>query len=118
MTLEQRTDFTIRCVRNTHAKKVIIFENKAQEEIQLLIWRRALCHALAYVNLIRREIIQNEEPIYITVAIGTHLRAYTHRNGTTDAENFHMYSGEVLELQRDEEKVHRLFTEMNRITQQ
>ena len=119
MGLTKKTDFTIRCIRNGQPKKVIVFENKAKKhETESAVWRDALSQAIIYVKLIRTEARQPaQNPIHIIIAVGTHLRAYTHNHGAADADDFYMYSGELLELQRDEEKVHELFTEINRITQ-
>ena len=114
-----QTDFTIRCVRNGQLKRVVVLENKATRfESQRSAWRRALDEIIRYVSLIRNEESPMEtEPIHIILAIGTYLRAYTHQSRAEDADDFHLYPRELLELQKDEEKVHNLLTEMNRITQ-
>lgn len=115
----KKTDFTIRCVRNGQLKKVVVIEcNRRSLETQDAEWRAALNQGISYVTLIRTERDQTAaDPVHIIVAIGTHLRAFTHNQGATDAVAFHLYPNELLELAKDEQKVHEIFTELNHITQ-
>lgn len=119
MGMTDRTDFTIRAVRNGAPKKVVVMEDKrAGLAKQKGEWRKALNQAVNYIKLIRREKEQNpDDPIHIIVTIGTYIRVCTHRKGASDAEDFPMHTGELLELQADEQKVHEILTELNRITQ-
>lgn len=117
--LTQKSDFTIRCIRNGQNKKVVIIECKRKAlETQDAEWRTVLDQAITYIKLVRTEKEQTaSNPIHIIVAVGTYLRAYTHNQGATDAVAFHLYPNELLELAKDEAKVHAVFQEMNRITQ-
>ena len=117
--LTKKTDFTIRCIRNGTPKKVVVIECKRKDlASQDAEWRAALDQAINYVKLIRTEKGQNaSDDLHIIVAIGTYLRAFTHKQGADDAVPFSVCANELLELKTDEAKVHAVFTEMNRITQ-
>jgi hypothetical protein len=118
MGMKVKTDFTIRYIRNGQPKKVIVIECKRKEkESSNTEWRGALNQAIEYVQLIRVEAHQNSElPIYIVIGIGTYLRVYIHRKGEKDAEDFPMSGAQLLELAKDEEKVHNILMEIQRLT--
>ncbi len=115
----RKTEFTIRNVRNGRMRKIIVMGCKKREfETHDAEWRAALNQAIEYLKLIRVERSQTPSvPLHIIVAIGTHVRAFTHEMGATDAVPFHTHPNELLELAKDEKKVHEVLTEMNRITQ-
>jgi hypothetical protein len=76
----------------------------------------SLDQSISYVQLIRVEADQNSDlPIYIIIGIGTYLCIYVHYRGKKDAKDFPMSGGQLLELANDEEKVHNILMEIQRL---
>ncbi|KAF2258003.1 hypothetical protein CC78DRAFT_622177 [Lojkania enalia] len=116
--LTQRTDFTVRYIKNGSPKKVILLEDKRSgKETSSSEWRAALDQVVRYARLVRTETQQNpNETIYLTVNMGTYLRFYQLNPWESDAVDFGPAGGKLFELAVDEEEVHRHFTALRDLT--
>ncbi|KAF2793399.1 hypothetical protein K505DRAFT_362020 [Melanomma pulvis-pyrius CBS 109.77] len=116
--VNQRTNFTVRYIKNGILKKVILLEDKLSgKETSASEWRNALNQVVRYATLVRAEDVQNSnEILYLIVNMGTYLRFYQINPGNTDGVDFGPTEGKIFELAADEEEVHTHFSTLRNLT--
>ena len=115
---KQRSDFTIRFIRNGDLKKVVLMEDRRKDtESSIVEWEKALGQLTTYLKLIRAEAQQDStQTLYASVNIGTYIRFYQLDAYKVECIDFPGTNGKAFELAADEESVRNYLEEWVRLT--